>query len=127
MPLLTLDQISLAYGHQPLFERVSLRVDAGERIAMIMRNGSGKSSLLKVAAGEVPPDAGSIWRSPGLRVSRLAQDVPESSERTVREEITAGAPASSESEAWTVAHDVGRILSRLSLPADRPVRELSGG
>jgi ATP-binding cassette subfamily F protein uup len=127
MPLLTLDQISLAYGHLPLFERVSLRVDAGERIALIGRNGSGKSSLLKVAAGEVPPDAGSIWRSPGLRVSRLAQDVPESSVRTVREEIAAGAPVSGDSEAWTVAHDVGRILSRLSLPADRPVQELSGG
>jgi ATP-binding cassette subfamily F protein uup len=127
MPLLTLDQVSLAYGHVPLFERVNLRIDAGERIALIGRNGSGKSSLLKIAAGEVPPDAGSIWRSPGLRVSRLAQDVPESSARTVREELEAGASASGDAEAWTVAHDVGRILSRLSLPADRPVRELSGG
>jgi ATP-binding cassette subfamily F protein uup len=127
MPLLTLDQISLAYGHLPLFERVSLRIDAGERLALIGRNGSGKSSLLKVVAGETVPDEGSIWRSPGLRVSRLDQDVPESSTRTVREELAAGCPPASDADAWTVAHDVGRIVSRLGLPADRPVSELSGG
>src|SRR5690606_25924331 len=66
------------------------------------RNGSGKSSLLKVIAGELPPDSGSIWRAPGLRVARLDQDVsaiaraaapdaaPNGGTRTVFEEISDG-------------------------------------
>jgi ATP-binding cassette subfamily F protein uup len=124
-PLLTLDRVSLAYGHVPLLEEVSLRIDPGERVALIGRNGSGKSSLLKIVSGEVAPDGGAIWRSPGLNASRLAQDVPESSTRTVREELAAGMPTTT--EAWAVEHEVGRILSQLSLPADRPVNELSGG
>ena len=128
MPLLTLDQISLAYGYLPLFENASLRIDAGERIALIGRNGSGKSSLLKVVAGEQPPDGGSLWRSPGLRVSRLAQEVPEHGTRTVREELIAGLPSPIEAHAdiWT-EHAVDQVISRLSLPAERTVSELSGG
>jgi ABC transport system ATP-binding/permease protein len=126
VPLLTLDQISLAYGYLPLFENASLRIDAGERIALIGRNGSGKSSLLKVVEGGLPPDAGSVWRAPGLRVSRLAQEVPDQVTRTVREELIAGLPARTDTDAWT-EHAVDQVISRLSLPAERPVAELSGG
>jgi ABC transport system ATP-binding/permease protein len=128
VPLLTLDQISLAYGYFPLFENASLRIDAGERIALIGRNGSGKSSLLKVVGGEQLPDAGSVWRSPGLRVSRLAQEVPDQVTRTVRDELIAGLAVRSAADAdeWT-EHAVDQVISRLSLPADRPVAELSGG
>ena len=93
-PLLTLDHLSLAYGHVPLLEDVSLRIDPGERVALIGRNGSGKSSLLKVVAGEVVPDGGTIWRSPGVNAARLAQDVPESSTRTVRQRSSCGRPRS---------------------------------
>ena len=75
MPILHLQQGSLAFGHVPLFEQADLRIDAGERIALIGRNGTGKSSLLKALAGDVPIDAGTIWRAPGLRVARLEQDV----------------------------------------------------
>ena len=76
MPLLTLQNISLAFGHLPLLEDATLQIDAGERVALIGRNGSGKSSLLRVIAGEIPADGGVVWRSPGLRLSRLDQDVP---------------------------------------------------
>ena len=163
MPLLTLDSVALAYGHLPLFEQASLQIDAGERIALIGRNGTGKSSLLKVIAGEVPPDAGSIWRAPALRVSRLDQDVPLTGTRTVFEEVssglgelgalvaryheaavrvteTSGAEHEDALEAlgalqheleerdgWTLEQKVELVVSRLSLPADRPVGELSGG
>src|SRR5687768_208036 len=127
MPLLTLDRISLAYGHVPLLERADLRIEPGERIALIGRNGSGKSSLLKIVAGDVPPDAGTVWRAPGLRMARLAQDATEVSSRTVRNEVAAGLPAVAESDSWTVAHKVDVVLSRLALPADRVVSDLSGG
>ena len=127
MPLLTLDRISLAYGHVPLLEGADLRIEPGERIALIGRNGSGKSSLLKIVADDVPPDAGTVWRAPGLRIARLAQDAAEVGSRTVRDEVAAGLPAMAESEAWTVAHNVDVVLSRLALPADREVSDLSGG
>src|SRR3954465_375572 len=100
MPLLTLDQISLAFGHLPLFNSASLRIEPGERLALIGRNGSGKSTLLKVVAGEVEPDGGRIWRAPALRVARLAQEVPEST-RSVREEVAAGLPSRDDTRAGT--------------------------
>ena len=90
MPLLTLTDVSVAFGHLPLVSGGDLRIDPGERIALIGRNGAGKSTLLKVLAGESPPDAGTIWREPGLRVSRLSQDVPAEGDRTVFDEIAAG-------------------------------------
>jgi ATP-binding cassette subfamily F protein uup len=85
VPLLHLQQGHLAFGHVPLFEDADLRIDAGERIALIGRNGTGKSSLLKAIAGDVPLDAGTIWRTPGLRVARLDQDItPDQSQKGVR-------------------------------------------
>ena len=75
MPILHLQQGSLAFGHLPLFEQADLRIEAGEQIALIGRNGTGKSSLLKALAGDVPLDGGTSWRAPGLRVARLEQDV----------------------------------------------------
>jgi ATP-binding cassette subfamily F protein uup len=125
MPLLTLDQVSLAFGHLPLFERASLRIEPGERLALIGRNGSGKSTLLKVVAGTIEPDAGAIWRAPALRIATLAQDIPPSDTRSVREEVAAGLPG--DVEGWIAAHKVDAIISRLTLPAERPVADLSGG
>ena len=164
--MLTLQRVSLAFGHLPLFEEADLQIEAGERIALIGRNGSGKSSLLKVIAGDVPPDAGSIWRAPGLRVSRLEQDVPRAGDRSVFDEVADGlgalgaivadyhhaamelaeasaadpAAASAamvrlgalqqqleEADGWQLERRVELVVSRLALPADRPMRELSGG
>ena len=91
MPLLTLDRVSLAFGHLPLFDDASLRIDAGERICLIGRNGTGKSSLLKVIAGDVPPDGGSIWRAPGAPRRRgSSRTCRSSADRTVFDEVAAG-------------------------------------
>jgi ATP-binding cassette subfamily F protein uup len=126
VPLLTLDHVSLAFGHVPLLDDADLRLEPGERVALIGRNGSGKSTLLKVVTGEQGPDTGTIWRAPGLRVARLAQDVPVPGEQTVAEEVAAGLHGVPH-EGWGLDHKVDTVMSRLALPADRPVRELSGG
>jgi len=91
--LLHAQQISLAFGHLPLFEDADLRIDEGERLALIGRNGSGKSTLLRVLAGELPPDRGRVWRAPGLRTARLEQSAlaPDGfANRTVFQEIARG-------------------------------------
>ncbi len=74
MPLLTFDRLELAYGHHPLLDGASLVIEAGERIGLIGRNGTGKSSLLKIIAGSSQPDAGEVWRSPGLRLAYVPQE-----------------------------------------------------
>ena len=90
MSLIVLDRLSLAFGHLPIFDELSLQVDAGERVALIGRNGAGKSLLLQVITGEQKPDRGSIWKQPGLRVSRLVQDVPLSADRPVFDVVAEG-------------------------------------
>jgi len=165
VPVLTLDSVSLAFGHLPLLDAASLQVDAGERVALIGRNGSGKSSLLKIVSGELAPDAGAVWRAPGVRIARLDQDVPLVGGRSVFDEVadglgdlaalvtdyhhaatrvaeTAGDPpahakalerlgalqhALDERDGWRLEQKVELVISRLGLPADRPVGELSGG
>jgi ABC transport system ATP-binding/permease protein len=131
LPLLTLDSVSLEFGHLPLFDNASLRIDSGERVCLIGRNGTGKSTLLKVMSGELTPDAGTVWRMPGLRVSRLDQDVPGAADRTVFEEVAAGLAVvpqpHDEREAWRLEQRVEMVISRLALPGDRPLGELSGG
>ena len=69
MPLVVLDQISHAYGHLPLLDRAALQVEPGERIAIIGRNGTGKSTLMQIIGGELAPDAGTVWTQPGARVA----------------------------------------------------------
>src|SRR5213079_2526710 len=101
------------------------------RIALIGRNGSGKSSLLKALAGEIPLDGGTVWKEPGLRVARLDQEVwNDTADRTVRDEIVRGLGPLVDLESedgWRHEQKVKLVISRLQLPADRRVGELSGG
>jgi ATP-binding cassette subfamily F protein uup len=128
MPVLTVDRVSIAYGHVPLLDGVSLQIDARERVAVIGRNGTGKSTLLKIISGEGSADSGSVWRQPGLRVARLEQDVPLSADRSVFDVVAEGhLHHLDEDEAWLRAHHVDVILTRLELPGDAIVDSLSGG
>jgi ABC transport system ATP-binding/permease protein len=71
MPLVTLDQVSVAFGHLPLLGEATVRIDRGERVCVVGRNGAGKSTLLRVISGEQTPDSGTVWTEPGLRLARL--------------------------------------------------------
>src|SRR5215218_8501259 len=102
MPIVTLDHVSLAYGHLPLLDDVALQVDSRERVSLIGRNGSGKSTLLRTIHGDMPPDAGSIWRQPGLRVVRLEQDVLLSAARPVFDVVADGLGGTEVEQHWRV-------------------------
>ena len=127
MPLVALEHISHAYGHVPLLDDVGLQVEAGERIAIIGRNGAGKSTLMQIIAGELPPDAGTVWRQPGTRVTRLVQDVPLSANRTVAEVVGEGLGALDPHDEWQRSHQADMVMSRLQLPPEVNVDTLSGG
>ena len=129
MPLVALDRVSIAYGHLPLLDDVALQIEAGERVSVIGRNGSGKSTLLQIVAGHQAPDTGSVWRQPALRVARLEQDVPLTTDRPVSAVVAEGLSTRSHeaAEDWWREHRVDLILSRLQLPADAIVNTLSGG
>ncbi len=76
MPLLTLRNISLAFGGPPLLDGVNLQIEPGERLCLVGRNGAGKSTLMKLINGELNADGGELVRQPGLKVARLVQEVP---------------------------------------------------
>src|SRR5436309_14280584 len=90
MPLVLLDRVSIAFGHLPLHEEATLRIERGERVSVVGRNGAGKSTLLRIVSGEQAPDTGSVWTEPGLRMARLEQDVPISTDRTVFDAVADG-------------------------------------
>jgi ATP-binding cassette subfamily F protein uup len=90
MPLVSLEGVSMAYGHVSLLDRANLVVEPGERLAVIGRNGAGKSTLLEILSGELTPDAGTVWRAPGLKVARLAQHAEVSTSQTVFDLVASG-------------------------------------
>jgi len=90
MPHLILSAASLAYGHVPLLDHTDFQLDPGERVALIGRNGTGKSSLLRALAGQGALDDGTVWRQPGLRMGYVPQEPPFAPELTVFEAVVAG-------------------------------------
>lgn len=90
MPVLRLDDAHLAFGHVPLLDAASFQLDEGERVVLIGRNGAGKSSLLRVLAGEQPLDDGLVWRQPGLRLAYVPQEADFPPQATVAEVLTEG-------------------------------------
>ena len=90
MPLIKLDNGCLAYGHVPLLDAADFQLDTGERVALIGRNGTGKSSLLAALAGKAQFDDGTLWTQPGLRLGYVPQEPPFDPELTVFEAVVAG-------------------------------------
>lgn len=74
MPLITLKQASLAFGHVPLLDQVNFQLDNKECVGIIGRNGTGKSSMLKVVAGLIKLDDGEYWRDPGSKIAYVPQE-----------------------------------------------------
>jgi len=90
MPHITLDKASLAFGHYALLDETNLQLDSGERVGLIGRNGSGKSSLLRVLSGEITLDDGQLWCAPNLRIAYVTQEPDLTDSNSVYQEVSNG-------------------------------------
>ncbi len=90
MSILTLRGINVSFGAAPVLEHVDLRIEAGERVCLVGRNGEGKSTLLKLIAGELMADEGLLEQRQGLRVAALAQQLPGDFPGSVYELVATG-------------------------------------
>ncbi|HKI52247.1 MAG TPA: ATP-binding cassette domain-containing protein, partial [Geothermobacteraceae bacterium] len=124
MALISLRNLQLAFGAAPLLDDTTLQIDKGERICLLGRNGTGKSTLLKLIAGELQPDAGTIQRQQGLRVATLPQEVPSNLQGSVYDCVAAGL---SDGERWDRQQQVELAISTLKLDAEASLVSLSGG
>lgn len=113
-----LDDVSLAFGDQVILRAAKLRLGPGERVCLIGRNGSGKSSTLKLLTGDIEPDEGQVEIPPEMRLAMLDQALDEPTERLVRDVVTDGMHAQrSRIEAF-------RALSGELSPGKAQLREL---
>ena len=157
MAWMSIRNVSLSWGGPPLLDDVTFHIDDGERIALVGRNGCGKSTLMKLLAGENNPDGGEIALKAGCRVARLPQEVPHDLEGAIFDVVASGAPEQGSllaeyhhlshdleapdalarlekvqqqleaSGGWHLHQRVETVISRLRLPEDDRFETLSGG
>ncbi|MCA3043849.1 MAG: ATP-binding cassette domain-containing protein [Rhodocyclaceae bacterium] len=128
MPLIHCKSLSLAFGDVALLDHVEFAIDRRERIALIGRNGAGKSSLIRILAGEIAPDDGEVVREKGVRFANVPQEPTFADGITIEEAVTAGAINEHEGdEDWHVTVRVAEVLSRLGMDGSLLVSTLSGG
>jgi len=109
MPIIRLDKVCLAFGHHKLLDQLDLQFDLGERIALIGRNGGGKSSLLRIIADEIKPDDGKVWRAPALKIAYVPQEPELDVTCTIFQEVSKGLGAVS--QILSDYHEVSHSLS----------------
>ena len=153
MALFSVNNLSMSFGGPKLLDSISFQIEPGQRVCLMGRNGEGKSTLLRLLAGDLTPDSGEIARANGLTVARLSQKVPEVLSGTVYEVVTQGLgevgrhiaehhkalasgdadrladaqTALSEEGGWESLADVDTAISRLALNPDQRFEDLSGG
>ena len=128
MPLVTIRNVSLRFRGPPLLDDVSCHIEAGQRIGLLGRNGAGKTSFMRLLAGTVSPDSGTVAFTPGATVALLQQDVPLDLTGPVRAVAAAGLRTQAgEEAAWQGDQAVEQILTRMGLAGDTPFESLSSG
>ena len=122
MSLVTCSRLQVAFGGRRLLDDANLQIERGERIGFLGRNGEGKSTLLKIIMGEVPPDSGEVLRDSATRVSMVEQEIPKAMAGTALDVIQSGAREGTDED-----HHAERLCSILHLDAELPFSSLSGG
>ena len=135
MRLITFHEVGFTWRKPPILEDVNLAIDTGERIGLLGRNGTGKSTLLKLIAGNIQPDHGTVRTAPKLRISRLIQEVPDDVGGTISDVISGGWATSTDpgdedaihNQQWQLEAALDRTLTRMQLDPTRPFASLSAG
>ncbi|NCA81786.1 MAG: ATP-binding cassette domain-containing protein [Opitutae bacterium] len=125
MALLSLQEIGVRFGGPWLLEGATLNVERGERICLLGRNGEGKSTFLKVAAGLIPPDVGEVVRARNLVVALMPQVVPAELPGTVLATVRQGTRAGL--DAWHRDTQAKKVVSLMELDGGAECATLSGG
>ncbi len=120
-PLLTLQDVHLTFGGTPLLAGAELSISEGERLCLVGRNGSGKSTFLKIAAGEIEPDTGQRFIQPGTTVRYLPQVPDFDTHKTVRDYTLSGLGPGDD------PYRVDYLLEQLGLTGAEDIGQLSGG
>lgn len=122
MSLVSIQNLTIAFGGRPLLDNATLQIERGERVGLVGRNGEGKSTLLGIIAGAIAPDLGTVVLESGARIAMLHQEVPVGLPETVWEVIATGVPDYAAGH-----HAVQRQVSLMGLQADTRFETLSGG
>ncbi len=120
-PVITLRDIVVGFGGAPLFAGAELQLTPGMRACLVGRNGSGKTTIMKIIAGLFEPDGGEVYIEPGLSIGYLPQDVPLPDSGTVADFVATAKAGGA------LRHEVDEVLSRVDLDGERAVTSLSGG
>ncbi|MBS29448.1 MAG: elongation factor 3 [Alphaproteobacteria bacterium] len=118
-PVIAVKDAAVGFGGARLFTGAELSLVPGMRACLVGRNGTGKSTILKLLAGEIVPDSGDLYFEPGLTVGYLPQDVPLPDDKTVAEFVAGPDKAP--------RHEVDAALSRVDIDGARSCESLSGG
>ena len=128
MPLLQLQDIVLQYGTRPLLDHANLQVDAGERVCLLGRNGTGKTSLMRIITGEEAPNSGELVCPSGTVLTRLDQEVPDNLTGSVYDVIFGGLRKDSHEEDWEIDVRIDELMEQMKLPVREELfTSLSGG
>ncbi|MCC5788412.1 MAG: ABC-F family ATP-binding cassette domain-containing protein [Opitutales bacterium] len=127
MPLLAIQNLSLAFGADPLFAEVSADIATGERIGLIGRNGCGKSTFLRCLAGQTEPDDGEIRLASGCRRSYLPQEVSFPGVEATVEEVVFADQTAAIHEDWQLQAAWQDWSEAWQLSPQAPFVELSAG
>lgn len=129
MALVAVRNLWFGFRGPPLLEDVTCQIEPGQRIGLLGRNGAGKTTFMRILAGDVAADEGEVWATPGARVSLLPQAVPQHQTGEVSNFVGEGfLPAAGEEESsWVAQQQVDQILSRMALDGEAKFENLSAG